>query len=102
MLKEKIELSKEMAQNTKTKEEIARVKEKEAKAKEERFSIETCINLLNETGVDKNSVEYMTALELMTKPKTLILWIKKQRYKTLWILGWPKIWKHGDNSFTCL
>ena len=75
MLKEKIELSyeflnvsKEMAQIAKAKEEAAKVKEEATKAKDEIFSIETCINLLNETEVDKNSVEYITTLELKTKP----------------------------------
>ena len=40
------------------------MKEEAAVAKEDRLSIETCINLLDKTIVDKNS---MTALELMTK-----------------------------------
>ena len=75
VLKEKIELSKKMAQIVKAKEEATRVKKKAVIAKEERFSIETCINLLNKAEVDKNSVEYMTTLELMTKPAKLQLFV---------------------------
>ena len=68
VLSEKIDLTCEFLNVSKVRTQLARVKEEAAiareaacKAKKERFSIETCLKLLNKTLIDKNSFEYMTA-----------------------------------------
>ena len=87
LTREFLNVSKERTQLAKAKEEAANAREAARKAKEERFSFENCLKLLNETMVDKNSFEYMTVKQLLTKPAIRELFVLMEDTKRKNSLG---------------